>query len=71
MREKKKRNYNNKIKKILEIERREKINSLEGALIFKKIVNYLKEKLLGKLTKLKKQGHKICGYGATSKARRF
>ena len=65
---KKKRNYNNKIKKILEIERREKINSLEGALIFKKNCELSKEKLLSKLTKLKKQGHKICGYGATSKS---
>ena len=65
---KKKKNYNNKIKKILEIERREKINSLEGALIFKKNCELSKEKLLSKLTKLKKQGHKICGYGATSKS---
>ena len=65
---KKKRNYNNKIKKIFEIERREKINSLEGALNFKKNCELSKEKLLNKLTKIKKQGHKICGYGATSKS---
>ncbi|MAU89443.1 MAG: SAM-dependent methyltransferase [Flavobacteriaceae bacterium] len=65
---KKKRNYNNKIKKIFEIERREKINSLEGALNFKKNCELSKEKLLDKLTKIKKQGHKICGYGATSKS---
>ena len=64
---KEKKNYNNKIKKIFEIEKR-KINSLEGALNFKKNCELSKEKLLNKLTKLKKQGHKICGYGATSKS---
>ncbi len=65
---KKRKNYNNKIKKILEIEKKKKINSLEGALNFKKNCEISKERLLNKLTKIKKQGHKICGYGATSKS---
>ena len=62
------KSYNSKIKSMLETEKRKKISSLEGALRFKKNCELSKEILLDKLYKIKKKGHKICGYGATSKS---
>ena len=62
------KNSNKKINKLLEYEKRENINSLKGALKFKKNCEISKEKLLSKLNKIKKKGKKICGYGATSKS---
>lgn len=59
---------NKKINRLLEYEKREDIDSLKGALKFKKNCELSKEKLLSKLKKIKKAGKKICGYGATSKS---
>ncbi len=61
-------NLNKKIKSIIESEKRENIDNIKGALNFKKNCEISKEKLLEKLTKIKKQKKIICGYGATSKS---
>ncbi len=58
----------NRLKKILSKERKEKIDSFTGCLKFKKKVEASKKKLVLKLNKIKKNGKKICGYGATSKS---
>jgi len=65
---KKKKNVTSKIELILEKEKTEKIDSIESALIFKKKCETSKQKLIEKLTKIKKNGFEICGYGATSKS---
>ena len=62
------RNTNKKIKSLLEKEKKDKIDSLEGAISFKKNCELSKERLKEKLFKIKKGGHSICGYGATSKS---
>tara|TARA_B100001123_G_C15336946_1_gene1033243 strand:+ start:1204 stop:2409 length:1206 start_codon:yes stop_codon:yes gene_type:complete len=59
---------NKKINQLLEYEKKKNISSLKGALEFKKNCEISREKLLYKLNKIKKQGNKICGYGATSKS---
>ena len=61
-------NTNKKIKFLLEKEKKDKIDSLEGAINFKKNCEISKERLREKLFKIKKGGHGICGYGATSKS---
>ena len=61
-------NLNKKIKSIIEREKRENIDTIKGALNFKKNCEISKEKLLDKLVKIKKQKKIICGYGATSKS---
>jgi methylation protein EvaC len=67
-----KRNSNNnnlqKIKKLIEIEKKLKISTLEGCFEFKKDCELSKIKLLEKLEKIKKSNKNICGYGATSKS---
>ncbi len=52
----------------MEKEKKDKIDSLEGAINFKKNCEISKERLREKLFKIKKGGHGICGYGATSKS---
>ena len=66
--ERKKFNLNNKIKKYIEIEKKNNIDGLKGALIFKKKCELSKEKLQYKLNELIKKKKSICGYGATSKS---
>jgi len=61
-------NLNRKIKSIIEREKRENVDTIKGALNFKKNCEISKEKLLEKLIKIKKQKKIICGYGATSKS---
>jgi len=61
-------NISNRLKKILSNEKREFINSIKGCIIFKNKVERSKRNLIKKITRLKKGGHKICGYGATSKS---
>lgn len=61
-------NVNKKIKLMIENEKRKNIDSLKGALDFKKNCEISKERLLEKLFKIKKQKKRICGYGATSKS---
>ena len=61
-------NLNKKIKSIIEREKRENIDTLKGALNFKKDCELSKERLLDNLLKIKKKGNRICGYGATSKS---
>ena len=62
------KNLNKKIKSLLEKEKKDKIDCLEGAVNFKKDCELSKERLKEKLFKIKKKGHSICGYGATSKS---
>ena len=53
---------------MIENEKRKNIDSLKGALDFKKNCEISKERLLEKLFKIKKQKKRISGYGATSKS---
>lgn len=67
----KRNSYNNnlqKIKKLIEIEKKLKISTLEGCFEFKENCELSKIKLLDKLEKIKKSNKNICGYGATSKS---
>ena len=66
--ERKRNKKNAKVKKFIEIEKRQNIDSLKGSIDFKYNCEISKEKLLDKLSKIKKQGKKICGYAATSKS---
>ena len=56
------------VKKIISSEEKEKINSLDSCLNFKKNCEMSKEKILNKINTLKKDGKTICGYAATSKS---
>ena len=56
------------VKKIISSEEKEKINSLDSCLNFKKNCEMSKEKILNKINTLKKEGKTICGYAATSKS---
>ena len=58
----------NRLKNLINIEKRYKVNSFKGCLMFKRKVELSKIKLIKKLKNLKNKGHKICGYGATSKS---
>ena len=64
----KNKNTSARLKKILKQEKSNFTDSLKGCLIFQKKVELSKKKLINKITLLKKKGHKICGYGATSKS---
>ncbi len=59
---------NQNIKKIINFEEKEKINSLESCLKFKRDCELSKEKILKKIKLLKNTGKTICGYAATSKS---
>ncbi len=59
---------NKRVELMLEKEKRNHVDNLQGALNFKKNCEISKEKLLDKLIKIKKQKKIICGYGATSKS---
>ena len=59
---------NKKIRLMLENEKKKLLDSIEGALRFKKNCEISKERLLEKIHRIKKQKKQICGYGATSKS---
>ncbi len=65
---KRQNNLNLKVNKLIEREKRDDIDSLKGAIDFKKNCELSKEKLIDKLYKIKKQKKTICGYAATSKS---
>ena len=56
------------LKTLLELEKKNKIDSIEACLKFKKNCESSKKKILEKLNKLKSSGKKISGYAATSKS---
>ncbi len=56
------------VKKIINFEEKEKINSLESCLKFKRDCEISREKILNKIKLLKAAGKTICGYAATSKS---
>ena len=56
------------LKKYLEKEKINKIDTMESSLIFKKNCEISKLKIIEKLKKLKMNDKKICGYAATSKS---
>ena len=66
--ERKRSKINKKVKNFIELEKRQNIDSLKGAAIFKKKCELSKEKLQYKLAEIKRRGKAICGYGATSKS---
>ena len=66
--ERKRSKINKKVKNFIELEKRQNIDSLKGATIFKKKCELSKEKLQYKLAEIKRRGKAICGYGATSKS---
>ena len=57
-----------RLKKILDQEKKLSIDKFKGCLNFKYKVEQSKKKLIKKIKQFKKDGHKICGYGATSKS---
>jgi|TARA_B100001093_G_scaffold445333_1_gene448918 methylation protein EvaC len=58
----------NNLKKILEEEKKLKLDTVESCLIFKEKCKVSKEKINNKIINLKKEGKSICGYAATSKS---
>lgn len=58
----------NNLKKILEEEKKLKLDTVESCLIFKEKCKFSKEKINNKIINLKKEGKSICGYAATSKS---
>ncbi len=56
------------IQKLLDYENREKINSIESCLNFKKNCELSKKKIMDKIKLFKDTGKSICGYAATSKS---
>jgi len=59
---------NNNVLKFLTIEKRKKIDTIEGCLKFKKQCEISKKKLRNKIYQILKKGKKIAGYAATSKS---
>jgi methylation protein EvaC len=68
LKRRKNKNDLGKVKRLVEKEKKLKIDSLEGCLQFKKNCEISKNKLNETLYKIKKSNQKICGYGATSKS---
>ena len=58
----------NRLKKIFKNEKKFNIDSFKGCKIFKNKVEKSKVNLINKIKKMKREGLKICGYGATSKS---
>jgi|TARA_B110000259_G_C14025421_1_gene404524 methylation protein EvaC len=56
------------LKRILEDEKKIKLDTIESCLIFKEKCKISKEKIKNKIINLKKEGKSICGYAATSKS---
>ena len=56
------------LKRLLEEEKKDKIDTIEACLNFKKNCEESKKKIYGKLKKIKESGKNICGYAATSKS---
>src|SRR6056300_880710 len=59
---------NNNVLNFLTIEKRKKIDKIEGCLKFKKQCEISKKKLRNKIYQILKKGKKIAGYAATSKS---
>ena len=53
---------------LLDLEKKNKLDDLESCLNFKKNCERSKKKTLQALSKMKNEGKKICGYGATAKS---
>jgi len=58
----------NELNLLLESEKKDKIDTLEACLNFKKNCENSKERIINKINKIKQEGKKICGYAATSKS---
>ena len=58
----------NRLKKIFKNEKKFNIDTFKGCKIFKNKVEKSKVNLIKKIKKIKMEGLKICGYGATSKS---
>ncbi len=58
----------NRLKKIFKNEKKFNIDTFKGCKIFKNKVEKSKVNLIKKIKKMKMEGLKICGYGATSKS---
>ena len=65
---KRRNSLNLKIKKLIENEKLDGVDSMKGAVNFKKNCEISKEKLIDKLYSIKKKEKTICGYAATSKS---
>ena len=59
---------NRSVQKLLDYEKRKKIDSIKGCLNFKKNCELSKNKLKKKITSILKKGKNIAGYAATSKS---
>lgn len=63
-----KREVNNRVKEIIEKEKKNSLDNISSCLSFKKNCETSKEKLRSKIKKIKDSGKRICGYAATSKS---
>ena len=57
-----------RLKNLINIEKKYKVNSFKGCLMFKRKVELSKNKLLKKNQTYYLKKERICGYGATSKS---
>ena len=62
------RKVSRRLKLILKNEKKQNLHNIKSCEKFKKNCLKLKEKLKNKLSKIKKEGKRICGYAATSKS---
>lgn len=65
---KRKNDKSSQILKIIEEEKKKKLDQIESCLIFKNNCEISKKKIVDKINILKNQGKSICGYAATSKS---
>ena len=65
---KRKNDKSSQILKIIEEEKKKKLDQIESCLMFKKNCEISKKKIVDKINILKNQGKSICGYAATSKS---
>ena len=65
---KRKNDKSSQIKKIIEEEKKKKLDQIESCLMFKNNCEISKKKIVDKINILKNQGKSICGYAATSKS---
>ena len=62
------RKINKSINKLINMEKKQKLNKIESCLKFKKKCEESKKKFKNKLVELKKKGKKIAGYAASAKS---
>ena len=65
---KRKNDKSSQILKIIEEEKKKKLDQIESCLMFKNNCEISKKKIVDKINILKNQGKSICGYAATSKS---